>query len=298
MTKEELIKAAVKEYIDSNYSVSLTQLGKKYGVRRQTISEYVKKQGVEVVNVQNLCRLNENVFENIDTEEKAYWLGFLFADGCIYQNEKRFRINLAIKDKDHLEKFAKFLNFTGDIREFEGSGFRNEKDKRFKSCCIQFRNSKIWNDLNSKGCTPNKSLTLKFPDLSIFKSEDLVRHFIRGYVDGDGWLTNSKNKNTYKQQIGAIGTPEFLKGLNDYIKPVNGSIKSKDSEDHPNKAYMIVYHCVAARQVARYLYEDATIYLERKYNKYREFCSFEEGSSRVKSSKIGRDWNVNTEVSA
>jgi hypothetical protein len=296
MTKKEKIDLAVNEYINSGYSISLTKLGEKYGVKRQTISKYVKQKGAEVINTQNVCRINESIFEVIDTEAKAYWLGFLFADGCIYENEKRFRMNLAIKDLSHMEKFAKFMNFTGEIREYKGTGFNGKDCEDINTCSIQFRNSKIWDDLNSKGCTPNKSLTLKFPDKSIFKSEDLIRHFIRGYVDGDGYLITFKSRNTFKQQIGMVGTESFLNEVDNYIKPVKAKIRSKNTENHPNKAYRLDWSCISARKVARYLYENATIYLDRKYNKFLEFCHFEEGSSTAKSSKIGEDWNVNTEV--
>jgi intein/homing endonuclease len=296
MTKKEKIELAVNEYINSGYSISLTKLSEKYGVKRQTISKYVKQRGVEVINTQNACRINESIFEIIDTEVKAYWLGFLFADGCIYENEKRFRMNLSIKDIDHMEKFAKFMNFTGEIRKYKGTGFNGKDCEDINTCSVQFRNSKLWNDLNSKGCTPNKSLTLKFPDKSIFKSGDLIRHFIRGYVDGDGYLINYKSNNTKKQELGMVGTVEFLESVNSFIKPVKGKIRSKDYKDHPNKAYRLNYTYISARKVARYLYENATVYLDRKYNKFLEFCHFEEGSSTAKSSKIGEDWNVDTEV--
>lgn len=63
-----------------------------------------------------------------------------------------------------------------------------------------------------------------------------------------------------------------------------------------NRAYSLKYSGVAARRVARLLYEKASIYLDRKYNKYKLFCLLEEGSSRRKSSKIGEGWDANTEI--
>ena len=82
--KWKMALIAAEEYINSKKgSISLTQLQNKYGVRRQVISEILKNKGIEVVNYQNLSRINENIFDNIDTEEKAYWLGFLYADGYL-----------------------------------------------------------------------------------------------------------------------------------------------------------------------------------------------------------------------
>ena len=67
------------------------------------------------------------------------------------------------------------------------------------------QNKHLWNILNSYGCTPRKSLTLKFPDIKIFKSKDLIRHFIRGYFDGDGCISFS-NKDHTKIFCNILGT--------------------------------------------------------------------------------------------
>ena len=66
--------------------------------------------------------------------------------------------------------------------------------------------------LKSYGCTPKKSLTLQFPDESIFKSKDLIRHFIRGYWDGDGCLTWA-DKEHRVANISVLGTENFLNSI-------------------------------------------------------------------------------------
>ena len=94
--KWKLALTAAEEYINSKEgSISLTQLQNKYGVRRQVISEILKNKGIEVVNYQNRSRINENVFDVIDTEEKAYWLGFIFADGNISSTGNKLEMNLS-----------------------------------------------------------------------------------------------------------------------------------------------------------------------------------------------------------
>lgn len=59
---------------------------------------------------------------------------------------------------------------------------------------IQISSKTLTADLLKLGCTPRKSLTLKFPNDGIFKSNDLIRHFIRGYFDGDGSVFISMEK--------------------------------------------------------------------------------------------------------
>lgn len=94
---------------DYNNGLSLTLLAKKYNVNRHTLSRYFKISNIKVINKQNETKFNENIFDVIDSEEKAYWLGFLFADGYISSSKNTIELSLALKDKEHLEKFAKFM---------------------------------------------------------------------------------------------------------------------------------------------------------------------------------------------
>ena len=104
----------VKEYIDTKCSVQF--LAKKYKKDAMAISRAIKKAGYEVVNRQNLIKINEHIFDTIDTEEKAYWLGFLFADGNVSKRDNCFEMSLAEKDKEHLEKFNNFINHSRNIK--------------------------------------------------------------------------------------------------------------------------------------------------------------------------------------
>ena len=112
MTKEEkrlIIEQAANEYlVTPENKRSLTKLGTKYKIDRRTISKYLKDNGYEVINTQNRCRIDETVFDTIDTEEKAYWLGFLYADGNINSKEYKLEINLCANDWQHLKKFQDF----------------------------------------------------------------------------------------------------------------------------------------------------------------------------------------------
>lgn len=293
--KQQIINLAIEEYLNTPETErSLTKLGEKYGVKRQTLSKHLKNRGYEVINYQNRIRCDETVFDIIDNENSAYWLGFLYADGNISSTGNRIEVHLALKDIKHLEKFRKFLKLENEIR----SGFDS---KGFGFCHLSVRNKHLWNSLNSLGCYPQKSLILKFPKLSIFKGnvQELTLHFIRGYVDGDGCLCTykNKNKNSIITQLNLVGTKEFLTTVNTIFKN-KGFIRNKSCKNWENKAYSLQFSNVPSRKIARYLYENANIYLERKYNKYLEFCSLEDESPLRKSSKIGESCDGNTEVSS
>ena len=141
--------------------------------------------------------------------------------------------------------------------------------------------------LNSYGCTPKKSLTLQFPDVKIFKDASLIRHFIRGYWDGDGCLCF-----TYKTHcIDVLGTNNFLEGLSKYL-PLETNILL-----HKNQTYMIKAFERSAYTIVNYLYENASIYLDRKYSKYLDFCRAYEESYVELETQNGELCDENTVLS-
>lgn len=83
--------------------------------------------------------------------------------------------------------------------------------------CVWAASSKhLWEILNKYGCTPSKSLILKFPDESIFESKDLIRHFIRGYFDGDGCISYNRYKYGIVPRCSVLGTLQFITKLAEY----------------------------------------------------------------------------------
>ena len=99
-----------KEMVENGESV--TSISKKIGIDRHIISRELKSFFNDSINISNKkYSLNENYFETIDNEEKAYWLGFISTDGNIYKRDNNGTIilsfNLNIRDKKHLEKFLK-----------------------------------------------------------------------------------------------------------------------------------------------------------------------------------------------
>lgn len=293
--RQGLIKQIIEDYkVTPIEQRSLTKLSKKFGIKRQTFAKYLKAAGIEVTNYQSSIKVNQYIFDVIDTEEKAYWLGFLYADGNISSAEDKIEINLAVKDIEHLEKFRQFLQASNKVRVRKNYGLGSDEICRF-----MVRNKRIWQSLYNKGCVPNKSLILKFPDKNIFANESLIPHFIRGYCDGDGSLGLYPVKGTTKKRpsISFVGTLDFLNGVKNFFG-LGGSIRNKSYKGHQNKAYSLRYSDLIARKIARILYEGSTIYLDRKYKIFESFCRYEEGSPRRKSSKIGELCDGNTEVSS
>lgn len=172
---------------------SLKETAKYIGCSISLVSNVLKKNNIYCSYLKK-HKLNEYFFDEIDTEAKAYWFGFLCADGSVSSTYQRYSLTLglSIKDLDHLKAFKNALECTNNISIYtikHGIGCGKQY------CRIKVESKRLITSLISKGCTPRKSLTLKFPDESVFKYKDLIHHFIRGYFDGDGsvFISNEKH---------------------------------------------------------------------------------------------------------
>lgn len=240
--------------------ISLTEMGKRENVDRRTLSKHFKELGIEIVNKQNRSKFNEHIFDVIDTEEKAYWLGFIFADGYISSSPLRenvksiylFELSLGLKDQEHLEKFSKFMEYEKPLIV---DTFR---------CRFTLANKHLWTTLNNYGCTPNKSPTLKFPNIS----ENLINHFIRGYFDGDGCITRHINSKTVTPRIEVLGTMDVLKNILKYSD--TEAVIEHDSR-HSEETLFLRWTKDQGVKFINYIYSDSTIYLNRKYKLYQFF---------------------------
>jgi len=152
-------------------------------------------------------KYNENYFEIIDNEEKAYFLGFICADGCITNDSEKYRyqltIKIHIKDINLLEKFIKSINGEMNIR----------KDKKRDICEVYLSGKKIINDLENLGIIQNKTFLVKYPKIN----EKLERHFLRGYFDGDGCI----RINTDKRDETKRGDLRIVGGSLDMLNKIN-----------------------------------------------------------------------------
>lgn len=271
---------------------SLTKIATIVNIDRHTLSSKLKKLGIKIINRQNETKFDETVFDNIDSEEKAYWLGFIFADGYISSRDNSFELSLKASDVEHLNKFNIFMKHNKNNVKI---GQVKCHDKICLRCRWGITNKHLWNTLNSLGCTPKKSLTLKFPEKSIFKNNSLIIHFIRGYFDGDGCLSYikheySKDKGSwYSAAISFEGTEDFLKTLASYFDETYGITKH---EHHITLKYGIK----ASKNILNKLYENSTIYLDRKYNRYLFFknnCRSAKELAELLASENGEDCDVN-----
>jgi len=137
-----------------------------------------------------IIKFNDTYFENIDTEDKSYWLGFFYADGYVRKRHDsgQFKLKLCKKDKNHIELFK--TNIKSEHIITDGVEFFTKNNKKYKSeySLLNIYSLKLVDDLIKHGCVQNKTQKIRFP---ILKNE-LIQHFIRGYFDGDGCIYKIK----------------------------------------------------------------------------------------------------------
>lgn len=211
--------------------------------------------------------VNKDYFEQIDTEWKAYWLGFLYADGCNDVSNWTVRLKLQKNDIDLISEFKKSTQSTAPIKCFRGKE-RTVQGRRLASseyCEINVCNKKMCEDLIKQGCVPNKTYSLQFPSFDAVP-ENLFRHFIRGFLDGDGWTCCNLEKKMVN--IGFVGIDSFIIPLRDYLVKTLGIENIKVKPQSNTVAVEIswggLYDC---EKIYNFLYNNANIFLQRKLDK-------------------------------
>lgn len=273
--KKYAIQCAVQEYVDTNrIDRNIKRISQKFGLNPKTLSKYLKQNNVDITCNGAALHVREDAFNQINTEEKAYWLGFLYADGYICKNSNAIGLSLSLKDIGHLEKFNKFLEYSGGLsisktHQFGTKSCLNSKGETLYMVSTEIKNTELWNALNNAGCIPNKTLQLMFPDEKIFQNKrNLIYAFIRGYFDGDGTLGmyqhSERNKNK-EESLMFVGTKPFLLKIQEYLG--SGFLMQKTNCN--SLVYRLSYSTKKANLAAQLMYENANIYLDRKYNIYK-----------------------------
>ena len=268
---QKQIKSLISDY---KSGISLRKLEIKYNHCRRVLSKILKENDVLIKNNSINSRKyshDEDYFEVIDTEEKAYWLGFMYADGFIESKRKnqsqKFGITLNKIDYNHLKKFKKCIQATNPIKTYIGGGYT--KNSVFSKILIT--SQKTVDDLKDKGVVENKTNILKFPTEEQVPKE-LIPHFIRGYFDGDGCICYYYQKEKYKTyQINFVGTKDFIDGLKSYLK-LDLKCYTKN-----NVTYQLnVGGNNKVKKIMNMFYKNAKIFLDRKHEKYLEMLKYSE----------------------
>ena len=218
---------------------------------------------------------DENYFEKIDTEEKAYWLGFIAADGSIVKsseyNSYRLYINLSHEDYGHLEKFKNAIGaYDIELQKYTStSGFCNPNGTTTSR--IVLNSMKLCMDLAKYHIHQRKSYDVEMPDIE----NDLIPHYLRGLFDGDGsyYCKYDIKNNRYRYSFEIVGASEkLLMQVQKYLL----SMDIKTNVYHRKESNSIRLMSGSKQEILKLidlLYSNAHIYLDRKYEKINEIKS-------------------------
>lgn len=263
----------ISEY-ENNHNHTIRSIAKKYNVDSSSACTLFQRRGVKIRKNPSLWNrvysINENYFEKIDSEDKAYFLGLMYADGNVFGS--RMKIGLQEKDKSILEKFKKYIKYSGPLMFRKGGKRDDGWGVRKNQYILQIVNQKISKSLSNLGCVPKKSLILQFPTENQVPKH-LIRHFIRGIMDGDGYFSKYFIKNNWvKYQVNLVSTSMFIDKLSEELKK-ELQINTYNCKRHKNKETPTRQMFISGRiQVMKFLdwiYNNSTIHLTRKYNKYK-----------------------------
>lgn len=258
------VSVIIEEYLNGS---SLAALSRKYNISAYRIKSLLQKNNIAIrsrneqnkyspQNQRKYC-INDNYFDEIDCEDKAYLLGFLAADGTI-QPDGSVKIALSSIDKELLIKIQTVLETNYPIRD------SITKDG-FTVSTFVFRSSKIREQLTKYNIIRNKTYTYSFPDAL---NEKYISSFIKGYWDGDGTVCMSGG---YPRTSLCSHQKDFLEDVINKLETLYNIPKVKVYQKKGSNTWYFQYSKESSRKLYELFYSNPSyLFLERKYSKFKE----------------------------
>jgi hypothetical protein len=235
--------------------VDAPEIGRVVGCSTSAVYWILEEEGIG--RREQIACDNPGYFDRIDTPGKAYWLGFIGADGCVTgfnRGYPRLQVKLARKDREHLVILHEALQARRPIRDHE----ELSKGEVRPYSTLTVYSPQIANALVTQGITPRKSMTLQPWD----GPEHLLPHYWRGLVDGDGHITIN-DRGVFTGLVGSRFIAQaYAVWVNSHFGTrVNATVKRPGNGD----TWVVQVGGVRApRLLLAALYDDAPVALARK----------------------------------
>ncbi len=249
-----------EEYIIGMYlsGLSTVKIGKHFNASPVSILRILKKHNIDS-RPKSIYSVDESYFEKIDNEAKAYILGWIYSDGNVVSD--KWRIQIQEEDAYMLEWIAKQVQYNGPLYVVPPPiKFPHRKWQR----CLSVARNKMVGDLAKLGVIPKKSLILGFPTIDQVPIE-LMNHFLRGVMDGDGSIKREKNY----INCSFVCSSAFSQGFINFLKLDSSVYNIYDKKKSKQIMFTQTEYAI---KFLDYIYKDSTINLTRKYNKYLNKC--------------------------
>ena len=252
---QEFERKIIEDYIEG---IGTMTLAEKYNLHRGVVQTILKRNNIKLRRVTPWKNKYNIHFFDTYTKESCYWAGFIAADGNVKKDRNSINIHLQLSDLSHLEKFARAIDFEGEIKKSD------------KSCRIEVNGEWYVTALRENfDIFPQKTFIIAFPQKM---PKEFMADYLRGYFDGDGSITISNLKNMHITFTS--GSQKFLNQCIDYFYNLGIKVrKNKKNDTEKPKIYnniQINYFCDNAIKILDFLYQNSNkeIRLDRKYDKY------------------------------
>lgn len=271
-----------KNYIIENYYLATsTGLAKEIGCSRSAVLKVWMENNLSGKGMGRTYYCDFDYFENINTSNKAYILGLISSDGCLFKRDSHqgmWQLSLQERDINILQKISSEIKSDKPILTRKVDNL-----KRFNVCSLSINSDKMYSDLINFGLTDNKSYTININKLKVPNKH--MSSFLRGYFDGDGSI-NKQSRGYGTPNSFGIGISGFIHNL-ESIKFILSDYKIQstiilDNRRNNNFGYLSFKNTTEKYSFLRFIYEDVenydSIYLDRKYLLYKEFKNIVENN--------------------
>lgn len=245
---------------------TLKDIAFKYSLSRAGVTSAIKQLGASI-RPKNKYTYNEKVFEDL-TEEAAYWLGFIMADGCLHGKESCMTLEIGLMSQDigHLYKFREFIQSDHPVKIC----WKMNLGVKYPVARIMFRAPRLVPVLAKYNIVPRKSTKEIAPDCLLDNP-----HFWRGVIDGDGSIMTEPHYDPTKNKayvLSLVGSSTLVEQFREFC--MKNSTTKANCYKHPTKnGYYFTITGAPAFSIISCLYKDATVYLDRKYQKAAEILT-------------------------
>jgi len=227
--------------------LSIKKIAKELKCSANTVRNIYRTYNLSTYNVRKYA-LDETFLNSIE-ERQAYFLGWLWTDGCLVSGRNVISFQLQTQDKYILEYFSDWIFGQNLVKVYKRDTF-----KAGNYCSLQIYSHTLKQKCIDLGCSSNKTFTIEFPIIS----KEMYRHFMRGVLEGDGWISPSE----YKINI-ASASLKFLHQIKDNIE-----VESRVIDGESNTKNLIIQGKKSVLSFLSWIYDDANYYLERKRDRY------------------------------
>jgi transposase-like protein len=249
---DETVEKIIELY---NKGIYTTDIDKLLNIKRGIASYVLRKHGIQLRHRGPKSQIdNECFFDAIDNEIKAYFLGWIMADGNISITDGQYslKLHISLRDRELIDRFLECINSSNKTSVKEGKN---------PSYYVSLTSVHMCKSLISLGVIPRKSGKEVFPEGI---PSNLHPHFIRGVFDGDGITCVGKSPRS-----GFVGSKEMLVRILE-------TINAPERKIIPNNKNENIYYFLGGKNFSRklyeFLYKDSTIWLQRKRERLEKIC--------------------------